>query len=70
MLKFKIPGSVYCQDCLVVVNDPLSTGVYIGVNFDVHQQSNLNLHVCPGNLNNFMLIIFEINRVKTATINI
>ena len=50
MLKFKILGSVYWQDCLVVVNDQLSTGVYIGVNFNVHQQSTLNLHVCPGNL--------------------
>ena len=31
MLKFKILGSVYWQGCLVVVNDQLSTGVYIGV---------------------------------------
>ena len=27
---------------------------------------NLNLHECPGNLNNFMIIVFKVNKVYNS----
>lgn len=50
----------------MVVNDQLSTGLYIGVVMFISKVI-LIYKKCPGNLNIFMLIIFEINGVTTAT---
>lgn len=56
-LNVKFPEVLFWRDCFEVVNDQLSTGLYVGVVSDVHQQSNLNLDE----------ITFEINGVTTVT---